>query len=221
MQTTMSEASAKRAVRLGLVGCSWFALRAHIPALLTPPLCHLCELIAVCSRTKKSMAKAEERVGRTLKRHMHWDQMFADDDVDAVLLVLPHPLMAQAIEAALRKGKHVISEKPAAASVEEALRLCRVLRELPLPAPAWLVLENWAHKPSLRWMRERLDEGAIGHRILGAHCIHHEHMPPPRPPALLAQRVVQAAGGLGALGFHCGVLAPAPPWLAPGFSGSP
>ena len=168
-------------LRLGLVGCSWFALRCHIPALLAPPLSRLVSLTAVCSRTKKSMAKAEARAGLSLKRHAEMRAMFADPEVDAVLLVLPIPLMGAAIEAALRAGKHVISEKPAAHSVEEAARLCEVLRELPEPAPAWYVLENWAHKPAVRWLRERLNEGAIGHRVLRAHCSHHEHVPPAKP----------------------------------------
>ena len=144
-------------------------------------------LVAVCSRTKKSMAKAEARVRaiapdhRELRRHAKMEQLFADPDVDAVLLVLPIPLMPAAIEAALRAGKHVISEKPAAPSAEEACRLLGVLRELPAPAPAWLVLENWERKPSVQWLRARLDEGAIG-RVVSAHCTHHEVVPPPPRP---------------------------------------
>ena len=73
-------------LRLGLVGCSWFALRCHIPALLAPPLSRLVSLTAVCSRTKKSMAKAEARAGLSLKRHAEMRAMFADPEVDAVLL---------------------------------------------------------------------------------------------------------------------------------------
>ena len=37
------------------------------------------------------------------------EQLFKDENVDAVLLVLPIPLMADAVEGALRAGKHVIS----------------------------------------------------------------------------------------------------------------
>lgn len=175
-------------VRLGLIGCSWLALRCHIPALLS--LADAVVLTSVCSRTKKSMAKAEAKAGGGhLKRCATMDAMLADPEVDAVLIVLPIPIMGAAVEAALRAGKHVISEKPAAHSVEEAVRLCRVLRELPQPAPAWLVLENWAHKPAVAWLRDRLNEGAIGHRLLRAHCSHHEYVPPAKPE--------RGAGGAG------------------------
>ena len=154
-------------LRVGLVGCSWFALRAHVPALEKIPGC---KLVAVCSRTRKSMAKAEAKIGREVKRHAKMEQMFADEEVDVVLLVLPIPLMPEAVEKALRAGKHVISEKPAAPTVEAALHLHDVLHQLGPDAPRWLVVENWsAAKPSVRYMRERLQEGTIG-AIVSVHC---------------------------------------------------
>lgn len=172
-----------RVLRLGLVGCSWFALRAHIPAILrlegrARSACLPIKLTAVCSRTKKSMAKAEAKVHahgtaeREVRRHAKLEAMFSDPEIDCVLLVLPIPLMPSAIEAALRAGKHVLSEKPAAPGMDAALRLLDVLRELGPSAPLWLVMENWALKPSVLWMRERLQEGAIG-RCISAHVAHH------------------------------------------------
>ena len=76
-------------LRVGLVGCSWFAIRAHIPALLTlERAVGLCELVAVCSRTKKSMAKAEARIKalspeREVRRHAKLETMLSDSTVDA------------------------------------------------------------------------------------------------------------------------------------------
>jgi predicted dehydrogenase len=170
--------SGRMELRLGLVGCSWFALRAHLPALLSleqpqrgRPVRVL--IAAVCSRTRKSMAKAEARLGRTVVKHKQMEAMFADPEIDVVLLVLPIPLMARAVEMALRSGKHVLSEKPAAHNLAAALTLLALRRSLPQPAPVWAVLENWAHKPSVVWIRQRLQERAIG-RVLSAHCAHHE-----------------------------------------------
>ncbi|EOD08522.1 hypothetical protein EMIHUDRAFT_217210 [Emiliania huxleyi CCMP1516] len=158
-------------LKLGLVGCSWFALRAHVPALLALEQRVGVRLTAVCSRTRKSMARAEAKIHaadpeREVRRFAKMEQLFADADVDAVLLVLPIPLMPAAVEAALRAGKHVLSEKPAAPSIEAARRLLDAIAELGPRAPVWLVLENWQFKPSVRWLRERLQEGAIG-RVAG------------------------------------------------------
>ncbi|EOD35698.1 hypothetical protein EMIHUDRAFT_227503 [Emiliania huxleyi CCMP1516] len=158
-------------LKLGLVGCSWFALRAHVPALLALEQRVGVRLTAVCSRTRKSMARAEAKIHaadpeREVRRFAKMEQLFADADVDAVLLVLPIPLMPAAVEAALRAGKHVLSEKPAAPSIEAARRILDTIAELGPRAPVWLVLENWQFKPSVRWLRERLQEGAIG-RVAG------------------------------------------------------
>ena len=169
-------------LKLGLVGCSWFALRAHVPALLALEQRVGVRLTAVCSRTRKSMARAEAKIHaadpeREVRRFAKMEQLFADADVDAVLLVLPIPLMPAAVEAALRAGKHVLSEKPAAPSIEAARRLLDAIAELGPRAPVWLVLENWQFKPSVRWLRERLQEGAIG-RVVSAHLSHHHPADP-------------------------------------------
>ena len=176
----MSQASAEP-LRVGLVGCSWFALRAHIPALLALEQggCRgfAVRIEAVCSRTRKSMAKAEAKIGRSVVRHAQMQSLIDDPKIDVVLIVLPIPLAAAAVEAALRAGKHVISEKPAAFSLERTVALLALHRSLPAPAPLWAVSENWAHKPSVVWIRQRLDEGCIG-RVLAAHACHHERVGP-------------------------------------------
>ncbi|KAL1500570.1 hypothetical protein AB1Y20_013225 [Prymnesium parvum] len=165
-------------LRLGLLGCSWFALRAHIPALLALEAparrrAWRVRLVAVCSRTRKSMAKAEAAAGRPIARHARMEEMLADPRLDVVLVVLPIPLVGAAVERALLAGKHVISEKPAAASLGAALSLYERMCAREQPTPVWTVVENWAHKPSLVWIRQRLQERAIG-AVLGAHCAHHE-----------------------------------------------
>jgi len=105
------------------------------------------------------MAKAEAKIGRSVVRHAQMQALIDDPKIDVVLIVLPIPLAAAAVEAALRAGKHVISEKPAAFSLERTVALLALHRSLPAPAPLWAVSENWAHKPSVVWMRQRLDEG--------------------------------------------------------------
>ena len=75
-------------LRVGLVGCSWFALRAHIPALLALEQggCRgfAVRIEAVCSRTRKSMAKAEAKIGRSVVRHAQMQVIFDDPKIDVV-----------------------------------------------------------------------------------------------------------------------------------------
>ena len=171
-------------VHVGLVGCSWFAQHAHLPALLELEggggRGFRVRLVAVCSRTRKSMARAEATMGRALRRHARMEDLMADEEIDVVLLVLPIPLMARAIQLALRANKHVISEKPIASSFEQTLELLHLYRALPCPAPIWAVSENWVNKPSVVILRRMIvTERAIG-PILGARVDHHEEGPAPR-----------------------------------------
>ena len=55
--------------------------------------------------------------------HTDFRQMISEADLDAVDICLPHHLHAGAIVAAAEAGKHILCEKPLAASDEEAERL--------------------------------------------------------------------------------------------------
>src|SRR5580704_13768500 len=101
--------------RVALVGCGWFASEAHIPALRHLREQGHIEVVAVCSRSEKSTARAVGELGRpNLRRYTDLDALLADKEVDIVDLVLPISAMPAAIRASLQAGKHVISEKPCA-----------------------------------------------------------------------------------------------------------
>ena len=67
--------------------------------------------------------------------------------------------LIQAIECALRAGKDVISEKPAASDAAAAARLWSAQNE---SGRVWCVLENWAYKPGVLRVAELLRDGAAG-----------------------------------------------------------
>src|SRR5580692_255824 len=110
--------------RVALVGCGWFATEAHIPALRRLDEDKRIEVVAVCSRSDASLARACKDFGRTnLRQYTDIRALLADKDVDIVDLVLPISSMPEAIRAALEAGKHVISEKPCAPTVAAGLSL--------------------------------------------------------------------------------------------------
>jgi len=85
--------------------------------------------------------------------------VFADPDVDAVVIATPtcthYELAARALEA----GKHVLVEKPIAESVERAEALCelrdRVDRVL-------MVGHVFVYNAAARYVKETIDRGALG-----------------------------------------------------------
>ena len=58
-----------------------------------------------------------------------WEQLLADQTVDAVVIAVPHPLHSKMAMAALKAGKHVQLEKPVDISVSRAAELNRVAGE--------------------------------------------------------------------------------------------
>ncbi len=154
--------SAQRPARLALVGCGWFANLAHTPALRRLEAEGLFEVTALCSRSESSLKRSAELLGRTdLKLYRELSQLLADPDVDAVDLVLPIPLMPDAVAAALEAGKHVVSEKPAAPSVDAGLALIDTYERY-RATQRWCVAENWRFKDSVRLVAEIVHRGEIG-----------------------------------------------------------
>ena len=106
----------RRRLRLGLVGTGSIATSAHLPAIAA--LADLVELVAV-SDIRTEIASA---VGTATGAAVHADyrELLARDDIDAVDVCTPEFLHAEQVVAAAGAGKHVLCEKPIAASLVDA-----------------------------------------------------------------------------------------------------
>lgn len=77
---------------------------------------------------------------RTLKA------LLAREDVQAVIVVLPINNQPAIIRQCIKAGKHVLSEKPIARDVKEALELIKWYEGYSSPnKPIWGVAENWRY----------------------------------------------------------------------------
>lgn len=96
-------------VRLALIGAGAFAKGMHLPNIqgLSDDLA----LHAVVSRTGAN-AKAVATQYEARYATTDYQQVLADDEVDAVLIATRHHLHAEMTLAALQAGKHVLVEKP-------------------------------------------------------------------------------------------------------------
>lgn len=147
-----------RKPRVALVGCGWFAKVAHLPAWQQLEAEGQAELVAVCSRNAQARAEVLQRIGRPLAEYDSLAALLADPKVDAVDLVLPTLAMDEAIAAALQAGKHVISEKPAAATVARARALMALQADCD-PTLSWTVAENWPFKPTVALLQRIVQLG--------------------------------------------------------------
>lgn len=158
----MNTEKSPNALRVAVWGCGSFALKAHFPALLKLEQEGLVSFDAVCARSDASIARARAILGRPdLKAYTQPHELLADRDIDLIVIALPIPAAAAAIRAALVSGKAVISEKPCAASVQEAISLLDFHAALE-DRPFWSVNENYRCKPLVEKVSELLRDGVIG-----------------------------------------------------------
>ncbi len=106
-------------VAWGVIGCSDFARRRTIPAMLEAPSV---ERTGIASR---SLEKAESFCSQFgFKRAYHgYEELLADPAIEAVYIPLPNGLHSEWMIRAAEAGKHCLCEKPFTTSAAEAIRV--------------------------------------------------------------------------------------------------
>jgi len=111
-----------RKLQIGIIGCGGIATSKHLPALSL--LGDLCELTAFCDVREARAAEAAAKYGVPgAKVHTDYRQLLADGSLDAVHVLTPNNAHAPITVAAFEAGKHVLVEKPMAATSSDALKM--------------------------------------------------------------------------------------------------
>ena len=153
--------------RIGVIGAGGI-VAAHLDAYRTAGW----QVAAICNRTvTKADAKAQEFYPAARVTTDYAD-ILADPAID-VVDITPHPAdRLPIIEAALRAGKHVLSQKPFVLDLAEGARLVALARECGVKLA---VNHNGRWAPHLAWMREAVRAGLIG-EVTGVQvAIHWNH----------------------------------------------
>jgi len=112
-------------VKLGLIGCGSIANRHHLP-------CYMenedVEIVYFCDIIPERAQKAAETYGSG-KAVVDYKEVLADPEVEAVDICTPNKMHSIISIDALKAGKHVLCEKPAAINYEEALKMQQAQKE--------------------------------------------------------------------------------------------
>lgn len=112
-------------VKLGLIGCGSIANRHHLP-------CYMenedVEIVYFCDIIPERAQKAAETYGSG-KAVADYKEVLADPEVEAVDICTPNKMHSIISIDALKAGKHVLCEKPAAINYEEALKMQQAQKE--------------------------------------------------------------------------------------------
>ncbi len=114
-----------RSIRVGLIGAGANTRLRHIPGLLA---IEGVELAAVCNRRPES-TQTVAREFNVPRAYEQWEQVIADPDVDAVVIGTWPYLHCPITVAALRAGKHVLTEARLSMNAAEAHRMLKSARQ--------------------------------------------------------------------------------------------
>lgn len=129
-----------------------------------------------------------------------WRAAVEDPTIDVVCVLLPTALHHEVAMAALAAGKHVICEKPLAATLPDA-------RELATAAAAAEGIHqvgfNWRLTPGVQMAGKLIAEGALGEiRMIKTHWLGDFYLDPTVPMSWKAEQSELGGGALGDIGSH-------------------
>ena len=147
-----------QALRIGILGAARIAERAVV----TPARANGARIAAVAARDL-GRAQAYAAQHGIPRAYGSYEDLLADPDIDLVYNPTPNSEHVRWTLAALRAGKHVLSEKPFAANADQA-------KLVAAEAGDRLVFEGFHHRyhPAHRRLMELVSTGAIGD-VTGLH----------------------------------------------------
>jgi predicted dehydrogenase len=143
-------------VKWGILSTASIGTEFVIPAMINGVYC---DMQAIASRCITAAEKAASRF-KIPKAYGSYDELLADDEIEAVYIPLPNHLHVSWSMKALQAGKHVLVEKPVGLNSGDA----RKLLDESLKYPGLKVMEAFMYRHHPQWLKakELLEKGKIG-----------------------------------------------------------
>jgi len=136
-------------IRIGVIGCGNFTRSTHIPNLDSNKDF---QIAAIASSTGVNAVAINKRFSIPYST-TDYHELLSDDNIDAVLIATRHNLHSEIACAAMKAGKHVFVEKPAALSWEQHEALKQQTTET---GPVYMVGYNRRYAPLAVELKSRL-----------------------------------------------------------------
>lgn len=104
-------------LRWGIIGTGTRGAFTHIPTIKDAPGS---ETIALCDVAEDRLKSAAAKVGHPVATYGDYQKLLANPDINAVVIAVPNLLHREILAATLQAGKHVLCEKPAGVSFDDA-----------------------------------------------------------------------------------------------------
>ncbi len=181
-------------MKIAVIGCGNIANNAHIPAYMKNPEA---EIVYFCDILPERAEAAVEKYGCG-KAVVDYKEVLADPQVEAVSVCTPNNVHAQIAIDALRAGKNVLCEKPAARTYEEALEMQKVQHETGKVLNIGVVNR---FNDSVNRIRDYINEGKLG-EIYHVYISFRAHRSIPGLGGAFTTKAIAGGGALIDWGVH-------------------
>jgi predicted dehydrogenase len=181
-------------LQIGIIGCGQIAMSKHMPGLAK--LSGKCEMSAFCNPHIEAAQKAAQRFGTPDARvFTDYHELLALPWIDVAYVLTPNVFHAPITVAAFEAGKHVMCEKPMAATTADAQRMMDAWKK---SGKKFTVAYQSRFRDEVRSMYEaREDLGEI--YFAKAHAIRRRGVP---TWGVFTNRELQGGGPLIDIGTH-------------------
>ena len=150
-------------LQIGLVGCGGIANNKHMPALKSQS--DLCEIVAFCDIIEERAVKAAKEFGTPdAKVYTDYNEMYKDPEIDVVHVLTPNVAHCPATVAAFEAGKHVMCEKPMAATTEEAEKMMEAWKK---SGKKFTIGYQNRFRKDTQMLHAACEAGGLGHQYEG------------------------------------------------------
>ena len=183
-------------LKIGIIGCGGIANQKHFPVL--KDLNELCELVAFCDLVEERAVSAAKEYGIREPRILaDYRELAALPEVDAVYVLTPNVSHRLITVAAFENGKHVLCEKPMAATTEDAEAMVAAWRK---SGKKFTVGYQNRFRPEVQMLKRTCAAGELGEIYYAkAHAIRRRAVP---TWGVFQNRALQGGGPLIDIGTH-------------------
>lgn len=142
-------------MKVAVIGCGAIANSAHIPSYVANPKT---EIKYFCDIIPERAQNAVNQYGCGIAVE-DYREVLADEEIEAVSICTPNKVHSEIAIAAMRAGKHVLCEKPAARVYEEALEMQKVQHETGKVLNIGVVNR---FNTNVNKMKELIEQGELG-----------------------------------------------------------
>ncbi len=172
-------------VQIGFIGAGWWATANHMPVFAER---EDVEMTAVCRLGADELRLVKDTFG-FLHATENYEELLEIEGLDGIVVATPHSMHYEHTMAALKRGLHVMCEKPLATTAAHARAM---VEEADRQGVQLLIPHGWHYSPYVQKAKHLMEQNPVGN-IEFVMC----HMASPVRSLLEGRRFLADGGGAG------------------------